>query len=207
MNETYVTIAGNIVAEPDRRVTTNGAPFTALRVASTIRRRTRDGEFVDGPTSYYQVTAFRSLALNAANSLSKGDPVIVHGRQRVNQWQRNDGTWGTSVEIDASNIGHDLTRGTSEFTRQTKAQMDASDRLGDPAVQAAHDEQQTRHEAEVGASAGDPSTDRYEVTEEGSGGGSNGVAPDGGASATAADEVTDGEPGRSGEDALAAPRS
>ena len=163
MNETYVTISGNVVAPPDRRVAQNGAPFCAFRVASTVRRRNRDGEFVDGPTSYYSVTAFRALGLNVGNSLEKGDPVIVHGRQRVNQWQRQDGSYGTSVEIDAYNVGHDLTRGTSSFTRQTKSQMDTGDRLGDPEVQAAHDELESDGQSGGGRPLGDPETDPYSV--------------------------------------------
>jgi single-strand DNA-binding protein len=163
MNETYVTISGNVVAPPDRRVAQNGAPFCAFRVASTVRRRNREGEFVDGPTSYYSVTAFRALGLNVGNSLEKGDPVIVHGRQRVNQWQRQDGSYGTSVEIDAYNVGHDLTRGTSSFTRQTKSQMDTGDRLGDPEVQAAHDELEADGKSGGGRPLGDPETDAYTV--------------------------------------------
>ena len=47
---------------------------------------------------------------------------------------------GTSVEIDAYNVGHDLSRGQSQFTRVAKPQLDPQDRLADPAVQEAHDE-------------------------------------------------------------------
>lgn len=169
MNETYVTIAGNVVAAPDRRNAANGAPFAAFRVASTIRRRNLDGEFVDGPTSYYSVTAFRSLGMNIANSLKKGDPVIVYGRQRVNQWQRENGTYGTSVEIDAYNVGHDMTRGTSVLTKVSKAQVDSGDRLGDAQVQAAHDAQEVELRTERGdagaGGVGDPETDAYEVVD------------------------------------------
>lgn len=171
MNETYVTVVGNVVADPDRRVTQSGAPFVAFRVASTVRRRNRDGEFVDGATSYYGVTAFRALGFNVGNSVRKGDPVLVHGRQRVNQWQRSDGTYGTSIEIDAYHVGHDLSRGTSAFTRLAKSQMDASDRLSDAAVQAAHEEQHARVVAEqedpaAEAALGNPESDDYQVAPE-----------------------------------------
>ena len=65
--------------------------------------------------------------------------MIVYGRMRINQWVNGDRS-GTSVEIDAYNVGHDLSRGQSQFTRDAKPQLDPQDRLADPAVQEAHDE-------------------------------------------------------------------
>ncbi|WP_427383360.1 single-stranded DNA-binding protein [Janibacter sp. G56] len=137
MNENLVTIRGNVVADPESRVTKAGAPFTSFRVASTIRRRNPQGAWEDVQTSYYNVTAFRALGMNVAASLEKGDPVIVYGRQRVNQWQRDDESYGTSVEIDAQHVGHDLARGTTTFEKVVRAVTDPTDRLSDPNVQAA----------------------------------------------------------------------
>jgi len=138
--ETHVTILGNLVAEPQSRQTKGGIPFTAFRIASTPRFRNREGLYEDGQTSYYSVTAFRSLATNLAASLRKGDPVIVQGRQRVSTWQREDQSWGTSVEIEATAVGHDLCRGTSEFTKSTRAStVPEGDRMGDAAVREVHE--------------------------------------------------------------------
>lgn len=139
MNEIYVTVSGRLVADPEARNTKNGVPFAAFRVASTARRVNRStGEFEDAGTSFVSVTAFRSLGANVAHSLHKGDPVVVHGRMRVNQWLRQDESLGTSVEIDAYSVGHDLSYGTTSFTKVTRAQVDRTDRLSDDAVQAAH---------------------------------------------------------------------
>jgi single-strand DNA-binding protein len=52
-----------------------------------------------------------------AASLSKGDPVVVHGRVRMRQWTSEDGRSGTAVELEASTAGHDLSRGVSRFTK------------------------------------------------------------------------------------------
>jgi single-strand DNA-binding protein len=155
VNEIYVTVSGNVVAEPESRTTkSGGVPFAAFRLASTVRRvNFKTGEFEDAATNYVNVTAFRALGANIANSVHKGDPVIVHGRMRVNQWARQDGTTGTSVEIDAYNVGHDLTRGTTEFTKVSRAQMDQSDRMADPAVQAVH----------ASGEGLDPENDDYDV--------------------------------------------
>jgi single-strand DNA-binding protein len=85
------------------------------------------------------VTAFRALGVNLSNSLKKGEPVIVYGRMRINQWVNGEKS-GTTVEIDAYNVGHDLSWGRTTFTKVTKAQLNQSDRMGDPAVQDAADQ-------------------------------------------------------------------
>ncbi|WP_270887570.1 single-stranded DNA-binding protein [Pedococcus sp. 5OH_020] len=139
MNEIYTTVQGRLVAPPESRVTRGGVPFTAFRLASTVRRpNPQTKEYEDGPTNFFSVTAFRSLGANVAGSLKKGDPVIVYGRMRVNQWMRKDDTPATSVEIDAYSVGHDLTWGTTELVKVSRAQTDRSDRLSDDAVQSVH---------------------------------------------------------------------
>ena len=137
MNETFVTVAGNVVNEPETRVARNGAPFTTFRLASTERRYDpqRKG-FVDGSTSYYSVACWRALGLNVADSLHKGQPVVVTGRQRVNQWESSNGTFGTSVEIEASHVGHDLALGRTSFEKGMRAGADVTGRMADPALRA-----------------------------------------------------------------------
>ena len=158
MNETMVTVVGNLVADPERRTTKSGVPFAAFRVASTVRRlNPQTREYEDGGTSYYNVTAFRSIGANVYKSLKRGEPVLVHGRQRVNQFVRADNSLGTTVEIDAYHVGHDLGRGTSAFTKVAQAQFDDQDRLADAEVQAAF----------ASHALPDPETVRYEVDDEG----------------------------------------
>ncbi len=162
MNEIYVTVVGRLVAKPEARNTKAGVPFTAFRVASTVRRQNpQTKQFEDAATNFVNVTAFRALGANIANSMSKGDPVVVYGRMRVNQFTRQDNTPGTSVEIDAYSVGHDLSYGTSEYTKVSRAQMDQSDRLSDPNVQLAHAEL-----TEPGFER-DPEHDEYDLAEEG----------------------------------------
>jgi single-strand DNA-binding protein len=139
MNEIYATVQGRVVATPESRITRGGVPFTAFRLASTVRRpNPQTREYEDGPTNFFSVTAFRTLGANVGNSLKKGDPVVVYGRMRVNQWMRSDNIPATSVEIDAYSVGHDLTWGTTELVRVSRAQVDQTDRLADEVVQSAH---------------------------------------------------------------------
>jgi single-strand DNA-binding protein len=112
-----ITITGLIATTPRHVVTSEGLPITSFRLASSQRRFDKTAEkWVDASTNWYTVTSFRQLAVNAVPSLSKGDRIVVTGRVRVRDWQTDDRT-GTTVEIEAETIGHDLFWGTAQFTR------------------------------------------------------------------------------------------
>ena len=92
-------------------------PITSFRLASTQRRYDRGAQkWIDGETNWYTVTAFRQLAVNVVGSVNKGQRVVVNGKLRVRDWESGDRA-GTTVEIDADALGHDLAWGTSVFTR------------------------------------------------------------------------------------------
>jgi single-strand DNA-binding protein len=136
MNESFVTVVGNVVSDPISRPTKVGRPFASLRIASTTRRWDPEKRaFVDGSTNFLNVVAFNALAANVMSSVKKGHPVVVYGRLRVNQWETEKGEPRTSAEIDAYTIGHDLTRGQVTFTKLARTQLDPNDRLADPAIQ------------------------------------------------------------------------
>lgn len=158
MNESTVTVSGNVVADPVEHVTSNGLGFTTFRVASTERRfNPKLGMFADGHTNFFNVTAFRLLAANAAVSLKKGQPVVVQGRLRINTYDRQDGGVGVSVDITADHIGHDLTWGRTSFVRFTGSPRD----LGTPEPEADPTGDET-----VDVRPFDPSTDPYVVDDE-----------------------------------------
>ncbi|MFJ4294631.1 single-stranded DNA-binding protein [Curtobacterium sp. NPDC089689] len=116
MNDT-ITICGIVATEPRHLVTDTGVAITSLRLASPSRRFDRaTGVWTNGATNWFTVTAFRSLAANVHKSLKKGDRIVVTGRVRIRTWER-DGRGGTSVEVDAEGIGHDLAWGISNWIR------------------------------------------------------------------------------------------
>jgi single-strand DNA-binding protein len=115
MSDTYVTLHGWVGGDVVLR-SANGFSVLDLRVASTARFK-RHGDWVNGDTTWYTVTVWRQLAENISKSVGSGDPVIVHGRLRTEKFTRNDGKEASKLVIDASLVGHDLSRGTSQFTR------------------------------------------------------------------------------------------
>lgn len=120
-----ITITGNVATEPEHKRTTGGVSITTFRVASGQRRFDRTANaWVDTGTNWYSVSAFRGLADHAFDSLRKGDRVLLTGRLRIRDWDTGTKR-GTSVEIDADAIGHDLRWGTTTFTK------DASPAQGD----------------------------------------------------------------------------
>lgn len=116
MNETSVTLVGNAATAVDFRETASG-PTARFRLAVTPRRWDREQQaWTDGRTSFYTVWARRTLAANLSGSVSVGEPLVVHGRLKVREEER-DGVWKTSVDVEALAVGHDLTRGTAAFRR------------------------------------------------------------------------------------------
>jgi len=114
-----ITLTGIIATDPRVVTTEAGLDIASFRLASTHRRFDRAAnEWVDGDTNWYTVTAFRALGANAGQSLHKGERVVVLGRLRVRAWEAGDRS-GTTVEVDADAIGHDLRWGRSAFTRST----------------------------------------------------------------------------------------
>jgi single-strand DNA-binding protein len=86
-------------------------------LAASHRRFDRtQNKWIDGETNWFTVTSFRQLAINAAGSISKGDRIVVGGKLRVRDWDNGERA-GTSVEIEAENLGHDLCWGSAVFTR------------------------------------------------------------------------------------------
>ncbi|MDF2555186.1 MAG: single-stranded DNA-binding protein [Microbacterium sp.] len=113
-----ITVVGNIGSVPERRALPRGGAVTSFRIAATGRRYDEStSAWVDDHTSWFTVSAFRALGEHAHRSLHKGDRVIVTGRFRVREWEAGDKR-GTSAEIDADALGHDLLWGTSEFRRE-----------------------------------------------------------------------------------------
>ncbi|MGP3536512.1 single-stranded DNA-binding protein [Microbacterium sp. RD1] len=110
-----ITVTGNLTADPEQRPLGNGTNVTSFRVAAPHRRFDRGtGQWVDQYTNFFSVSAFRSLGAHALTSLKKGDRVIVVGRLHLRAWD-NGTRSGTSADIDADAIGHDLLFGSTTY--------------------------------------------------------------------------------------------
>ena len=112
-----IAVTGLVATTPRHLVTQDGLPITSFRLASSQRRFDRaQNKWVEGETNWYTVSSFRQLAINSSTSVSKGDRVAVIGKLHVRDWDNGERA-GTSVEVEADAIGHDLNWGSSSFTR------------------------------------------------------------------------------------------
>lgn len=114
-----IALTGLVATTPRHLVTQDGLPITSFRLASAQRKFDRTkSTWIDAETNWYTISAFRQLAINSATSVSKGDRILVLGKLKIRDWDNGERS-GTSVEIEAESIGHDLLWGTSDFTRTT----------------------------------------------------------------------------------------
>jgi single-strand DNA-binding protein len=117
MNDIITTVIGNAVTDVSLRTTSTGVSVASFRIASNSRRFDKaTNTWIEQDPSYLSITAWSQLAENVALSVHKGQALVVTGKLKVKQWQDAEKS-GTNVEIDATAIGHDLNRGTSEFTK------------------------------------------------------------------------------------------
>jgi single-strand DNA-binding protein len=112
-----ITVLGLVATTPRHLITQDGLPITSFRLAASSRKfDTTQNKWIDGETNWYTITAFRQLAINIAGAISKGERVMVTGKLRVRDWDNGERA-GTSVELEAESVGHDLNWGTATFTR------------------------------------------------------------------------------------------
>lgn len=140
--DAQIWMTGNVGSEVEYRQVRDDLAFASFRLACTPRTR-KAGDWVDGETTWIAVSCSRSLAEHVRSSVGKGDPVIVVGRLRTTRWTDNQGVDQERMIIEATSIGHDLTRGTASFRKAirpvveevsmsdlvaaTEAQVDADD--------------------------------------------------------------------------------
>lgn len=115
MNE--ITITGNLVTTPVLR-TYATQDFTKFRLAHNHSYRDAStGDWIDRGTTFIDVTCWRKLAVNVCESIGKGSAVIITGRLKSSEWEKEvDGRTEkrTSFEIEATTIGPDLSRGATQ---------------------------------------------------------------------------------------------
>ncbi|OII60879.1 single-stranded DNA-binding protein [Streptomyces sp. CC53] len=123
--ETPITLIGNVVANPELRFTPSGAAVANFRVASTPRTFDRTtNEWKDGDPLFLSVSVWRQQAENVAESIRRGDRVIVVGRLGQRQYEK-DGERKSSYEIQADDVAPSLLRATAQIAKngQQKAQQ------------------------------------------------------------------------------------
>lgn len=125
MNETIITVVGNLTAAPELRFTQSGVAVVNFTVAATPRTFDKaKNEYVDGEALFLRCSAWREFAEHIAGSLDKGNRVIVQGKLRQRSYESSSGEKRTSVELDVDAIGADLRYATAQVTRAQSSRDD-----------------------------------------------------------------------------------
>lgn len=121
MNEIFVTVAGTVGTDVSHAAgeRSNRARFRMATAERYLDRST--GEWVERETVWLEVVCWKVLADHVAASIHKGDPVLVRGRLRVSTWESEQGP-RQSLQVIATSVGHDLSRGRATFSRQRRTQ-------------------------------------------------------------------------------------
>ncbi|WP_432924766.1 single-stranded DNA-binding protein [Microbispora sp. CA-135349] len=121
MNDIYVTLSGNVTDDPRQYQFRDGSRVTSMRMA--VNRRVLDQQtntWQTRDTTYYTVRCYRGLADNVQQSIRKGHPIVVYGKLRIKQFER-DGEQRFWAEIEAGSVGHDLKWGIATFEKPIRA--------------------------------------------------------------------------------------
>lgn len=121
MNDIYITLTGNVAAEPRQYSFEDGSRVTSLKVFSSHRYfDKKTGQWTDGDRVCFTVRCWRALGDNVAASMRAGHPVVVSGKLRIREFGP-EGDRRFMPEIEASAVGHDLRWGTGVFTKPDRS--------------------------------------------------------------------------------------
>jgi len=120
--DTQITIAGNLVDDPELRFTPAGQPVARFRVASTPRFRDNStGEWKDGDSLFLTCNVWRQAAENVAESLTRGMRVIVQGRLRQRSYETKEGEKRTVYEVEVDDVGPSLRNASAKVNRVARS--------------------------------------------------------------------------------------
>jgi single-strand DNA-binding protein len=135
---TTITTEANLTADPELRFTkTTGQSVATLRLAVSARRKNIDGDYVDTPPVFYEATCWGALAEHAAESLRKGDRVLVHGSAYDEEWTDRDNRLRVKHVLQVQGLGASLRYATTTITRATSGITDRADQPGAAACEPA----------------------------------------------------------------------
>jgi single-strand DNA-binding protein len=120
--DTQITIAGNLVDDPELRFTPAGQPVARFRVASTPRFLDKNtNEWKDGDSLFLTCNVWRQAAENVAESLTRGMRVIVSGRLRQRSYETKEGEKRTVYEVEVDDVGPSLRNASAKVNKVARS--------------------------------------------------------------------------------------
>lgn len=118
-NGAIVTLVGNLGDDPEMRYTPTGKAVATFSMAVVVRRKDGDS-WSDVNTTWYRVNAWGNVGEHIAESLKRGNRVIVTGTLMARPWEDKEGNSRQSWEVTADTVGADLAYATVQIKRANR---------------------------------------------------------------------------------------
>ncbi|PLS84635.1 MAG: hypothetical protein CYG60_16895, partial [Actinobacteria bacterium] len=99
----HVTLMGNITRDPELGFTQAGRPYVQIGLAVNESWKDAQGNKQER-VHFFDVTAWGSLAETIANYKKKGDPILIDGKLQYRQWDAQDGSKRSKVDVVANSV-------------------------------------------------------------------------------------------------------
>src|ERR1700759_66724 len=120
--DTIITVVGNLTGDPELRFTPSGAAVANFTVASTPRAFDRQtNEWKDQETLFMRCSVWREAAENIAESLVRGNRVLVTGRLKSRSYETKEGEKRTVMELEVDEVGPSLRYATAKVNRTQRS--------------------------------------------------------------------------------------
>lgn len=116
-HDSEVTLVGNATRVPELRFTPAGDAVASLSIAINNGKKNPQGEWVEGPPTYVEITCWRGLAEHVAESVLVGERLIVIGRLETELWEDKQGKERSTLRLQAEDVGHSLLWATTVATK------------------------------------------------------------------------------------------
>ena len=103
MSFNKITVVGNLGRDPELRYTLQGNAVCNFSIATNEKKRDKSGEMQD-VTTWFRVTLWGKQAENASKYLTKGSPIYIDGRLRVEEWTDRDGNNRYTLEVQGTDM-------------------------------------------------------------------------------------------------------
>jgi single-strand DNA-binding protein len=110
MSFNKIIVVGNLGRDPELRYTPQGNAVCNFSMATNEKRRDKSGESQD-VTTWFRITLWGKQAENASKYLTKGSPVYIEGRLRVEEWSDRDGKLRHTLDVQATDMQFISSRG------------------------------------------------------------------------------------------------
>jgi single-strand DNA-binding protein len=116
----HITLTGNVTRDPELRFTPNGAAVAKFGLAVNRRWQNKSTQEWEEEVSFFDIVAWTDLGEHVAESVSKGDRVVVDGRIDQRSWETDAGEKRYAYEVVADEIAFGLRFATGSVQRVEK---------------------------------------------------------------------------------------